>query len=98
MTVKELFAKVAAYNELAELMHATKAKINFYDGMCHYGETFESFKDFRKWLKKNYIDEVADQILKLTDVEFDKEFEIEYTLYYSDKSYTEKYSFDLVSD
>ena len=96
MTIKELFAKVNAYNELAELMHVSKAKVSFYDYGIFHGETFDSFKDFRKWLKKNYIDEVAEPILKLTNVEFDKEFTVDYTDSFG--SYSERCSFDLVSD
>ena len=76
MKMKELFKKVEAYNEVAELMHTAKAKIQF--GEVYYSERFEHYNDFCKYVKREYIKEVAEKILNADNVEFDSEIVIEY--------------------
>ena len=74
---QELFKKVEAYNEIAELMMTQKARIYFADTtyVCCFGEHFTSYSEFRKYIRREYIKEVADQILS-GDWEFDKEVTI----------------------
>lgn len=94
MKIKELFKKVEAYNEVAELMHTNKAKIQF--GEVFYSERFEHYSDFCKYVKREYIKEVAEKILNADNVEFDSEIVIEYgTDIIAGSS---KFSIDLVSN
>ena len=95
MTIKELFKKVETYNEIAELMNTRKASISFYDYGVFHGESFETFNEFRKWLRGTYIKEMADVILKLSDWEFDKKVTIKHTDYFGTS--IEEFSADLVS-
>lgn len=84
MTLKELFKKVEAYNEIADLMNSRKAKINFYvreQGIC-FGEVFDSYESLRRHVRKEYIKELADVVLKSSEYEMDKEIEVTYTDYF----------------
>ena len=76
MKIKDLFKKVETYNEVADLMHTNKAKIQF--GEVFYSERFEHYNDFCKYVKREYIKEVAEKILSADNCEFDTEIEIEY--------------------
>ena len=76
MKAKELFKKLETYNELAEIMHTQKAAICF--GEAYYSERFNNYKEFSKYVKKTYIDEVAAKILNADNFEFDSETVIEY--------------------
>lgn len=81
MTMRELFKKVEAYNEMAVLMNADKAAINFAsidNGICLGGDTYNNFADFRKWVKRDYLPEVAQKILTAKDCAFDSEFEFDW--------------------
>ena len=99
MTLKKLFEKVEAYNEIAEMMHSRKAKIHFFlrDSCCNitFGESFESFESLRKYIRHEYIKEVADAVLKSSDWELDKEIEISYTDYFG--SPVDTFGADLVA-
>lgn len=96
MTLKEMFKKVEAYNEIAEMMNTRKAKINFYDVEIYQGNSFETYDDLRKHIRNEYIKEVAEKVLKSDGWEFDKELTIEWTDYFG--SNTSKFSADLVAD
>lgn len=76
MTLKKLFDKVDTYNEIADLMRTQRASIYFTDGNYCFGEQFSNYTEFRKYIKKEYIKEVADLILKSEDWEFDKQVKI----------------------
>jgi len=78
MTMKEMFKKVETYNEIAELMGTDKAKISFYDLPCFGGIHFSNYKEFSKYIRQEYIKEIADAILKHDGWEIDKEIEISY--------------------
>ena len=78
MTMKELFKKVETYNEVAELMMTEKAEICFTYAFLSY-EKFTNYNDFRKFIRKELIKDVADKILKADAFEFDKDMEISWT-------------------
>jgi len=97
MTIKEMFKKVETYNEVAELMRETKAKIYFASGNYHYsGESFTDYNSFRKWIKKEYIKEVAEIILKDDSWEFDGERELTWTDFFG-AEHTMNYVAELVA-
>lgn len=74
MTLKEMFKKVEAYNEIAELMRTDKAVIYLYSKDCHTGKEFSKYEDLRKWVRKEFIKGTADRVLNHDGWEFDKEY------------------------
>ena len=60
--MKDMFKKVEIYNEIAEIMLTQKAKIIF--GEKWYHEEFKNYDDFKKYVRHEYIKEVADKIGK----------------------------------
>ena len=88
MTLREMFKKVEAYNEIAVLMRTQEAKISFVDRGCHFGEDFEDFKSLNKYVKTEYIKELAELVLKSDEWEFDKEINFVWTDYFGDKHTT----------
>ena len=78
MTLKKLFEKMDTYNEVAELMCSRKAHISFtncdpkYPTIC-FGEAFSYYDELRKYVRKEFIKETADFILKSDGWEFDKD-------------------------
>lgn len=62
MTIKEMFKKVETYNEIAELFGNRLAEVYFYT--FPHGESFRSYKDFSKYIRAEYLKEMADEILK----------------------------------
>ena len=76
MKMKEMFKKVETYNEIAELMNTHKAKIQF--GEKFHSERFVNFSEFKKYIHSEYIDEVAEKILKSEEWEIDGEVEIKW--------------------
>lgn len=80
MTLKEMFKKVEAYNEIADMMKTDKAQIYFHDcsGCCSFGEHFTSFKELRKYIKNEYMPEIAEKLLEADNWELDGEVEIEW--------------------
>ncbi len=78
MTIKEMFKKIEAYNEVAEIMRTDKARLSFtYDS--HWGEKFDSFQSFRKWIRRELAKEIADFVLSSNEFEMDKEIEFRFT-------------------
>lgn len=78
MTVKELFKKMDIYNECAELMRTEKAQIYFEDttiGLT-FGDSFKTYEEFRKHIRKEYFKNVADQILSGKDWDFEKKISV----------------------
>jgi hypothetical protein len=78
MKIKEAFKKVEVYNEIADLENEKRKVIWFADVIAECirdGTTFTSFDSFRKYVRKNYIKDVADQILN-EDWELNSEKEI----------------------
>jgi len=74
MKMKDMFKKIETYNEIAEIMLTQKAKIMFGEKWCY--ETFNSYNEFKKYVRNEYIKEVADMILNSEDWEIDDEVEI----------------------
>lgn len=62
MTIKELFDKVDVYNEVAQKTYTREieVKVNF-DGL--WSETFGTFDEFTRYLRKNVKQELAEQVL-----------------------------------
>lgn len=78
MKIKEAFKKVETYNEIADLENEKRKVIWFADVIAECirdGATFTSFDAFRKYVRKNYIKDIADQILN-EDWELNSEKEI----------------------
>ena len=73
MTLKDMFKKVENYNELAELMRVQKAAIRYNEEFTL--KTFDNYKEFRKFVKDEYLEEVAAEILA-SNFEFDGTTEI----------------------
>ena len=61
MTIKELFKKVAAYNEISEIMHGRTVAVSFWDDIHQH--TFYNFKEFKDFLDETYIESAATEIL-----------------------------------
>ena len=83
MTMKELFKKIEAYNEIAKIMGTDKAQIYFADvdpkfGTSLGGEHFDDFVAFRKYVRGEYHKEIADKILKADCWDFDQDFTFEW--------------------
>lgn len=79
MKLRELFKKVEAYNELAEIMNTFKAHIWFADktfSTSAFGYPFATYAGFRKYIRCEYIKEVADAILSSDDWQINNEKEI----------------------
>lgn len=70
MTYKELIKKIDTYNEIAELIGADKMEIRVNIGFS-VSEKVKDSKSFAKFIKDEYIDEVADAILRCSDYTFD---------------------------
>lgn len=62
MTIKEMFKKVEAYNEVAEIIGNNKVEIHFTEGFQTIRA--ESLKEFRKQITKIYAGFAAEPILK----------------------------------
>lgn len=80
MKMRDIFKKVEAYNEIADMMRTDKAQIYFADvmGTWSHGEHCKTYREFTKYVKDEYQKEIADKILKLDGWEIDGELEIEW--------------------
>ena len=80
MTMKEMFKKIEAYNEIAEMMKTDKAQIYFanVEGTWSSGEHCKTYREFTKYVRYEYHKEIADKILKADGWEIDGELEIEW--------------------
>lgn len=83
MTMKKLFEKLEMYNEVAELMHTSKAHIYFSNGdpesTLRFGEAFSYYNEFRKYVRNEFNRESAEFILKSSDWDFDKDVEFSWS-------------------
>ena len=77
MKIKEAFKKLDNYNELAEMMNGDKMHIYFSDILngISFGEKFNSYDDFRKYIRREYRKEIADEILNTEDWELNQKKE-----------------------
>ncbi len=67
MTMKEMFKKIEVYNEIAEMIGTTKAKIaltSTKNGFTNCEETFKTYKEFTKFVKDEYFPDVAENLIK----------------------------------
>ena len=80
MTLRKIFEKVETYNEIAEMMNTDKAQICFSDiTICvPTCKRFNSFKELRKYVQREFISEIAYQIINSDKWELDGEVEIEW--------------------
>lgn len=80
MKIRDMFRKVEAYNEIAELMGTTKARIYFADmiGVCSIGEHFSSYSELSKYVRHEFYPAVARMVLEFDGWEMDKEHEFEF--------------------
>lgn len=78
MKIKDAFKKLENYNELADLMRMDKMKIWFADvSICvSIGDHFASYDEFRKYIRHEYVKNVADQILNSDGWDLNEEKEI----------------------
>lgn len=67
MKIKEMFKKVEGFNDLAELMNASKAHIWFAYKIggtsIREGAAFTDYAEFRKYIRKEYFPDVSEFIL-----------------------------------
>lgn len=84
MTVREIFKKVDAYNEVAEIMGTDKAIVKVAGFSFSCLDEFENFKDFRAYLKREIIDTLANAVLACDEFENDKPVTITYTDIFGD--------------
>ena len=85
MTIKELITKINTYNEIAEVLGNRKQALQINDylfdctcRMWHY-ETAD-YKQMKKALEDNYIEEFAQRLLKYEYFEFDKDVRLGNTI------------------
>lgn len=72
MTMKEVFKKVESYNELADLMYARKAQVYFSRPGGLFGDSFSTYKEFQKYINDEYVEPLAEMILKSDEWNFDE--------------------------
>ena len=77
MTIKQLFKKVEAYNEIARKIgaHEIEVKVSF---DYFWSENFSTFKSFKKYLDKEIAEEMAEMLLASKDFEIDGKTVIEW--------------------
>lgn len=78
MTIKEMFKKIEAYNEVADIMNTSKARL-YFEYETHWGEKKDDFKSFRKYVRREFVKELADIILNSDEFEMDKEISKSFT-------------------
>ena len=77
MTIKEMFKKIETYNEVAEMVRTEKLKVEVTVD-SFFGDSFNDFNSFKKYIKANWIKEAVDAMLKCSELEFDTEYELKY--------------------
>lgn len=75
MTIKEMFQKVEGFNEVSRHLNGEKAVLKFDDGTPGSDEEVTDYKAFVKYIKSEYIPEVAEPILSYKCYEFEKPYE-----------------------
>ena len=93
MTIKEMVKKVEAYNDVAEVIRGTKLELRMCVGFS-MSTKVSNLSELRKYMKREFIDELTSAILDRNDYEFDETKEITYIDFLCRES-TEKVSFDL---
>lgn len=80
-TIKNLFKKVDAYNEIAKEFNDYGVEVRVQFGKYGFGQTFNSMKEFNKHIKEDYYPEHI-EVLKNLEVELDEA--THYTVNYND--------------
>ena len=89
MTLKEMFKKVDTYNEVVEFLTGPKVKILFqYGDRWSDAHSFEDYKSLTKYIKREYIEELAELMLKADAWEFGKVTEFCWVDCFGDKHTT----------
>lgn len=81
MKLKDIFRKVEAYNEIAEMMRTTKARIFFGDiifARCIGGAHFSSYKELSQFVRREFYPAVAKMVLEFDGWEIDEEHTFEF--------------------
>ena len=87
MRMKDLFAKVSTYNEVADLLNTGyHAKICFV--LDADSSTFNDFKEFKQYFQQEVIDEVADFVLHSDEFDFNVPVEYSWTDRFGDTHQT----------
>ena len=74
MKIREMFKKVEAYNELAEIMNGGKAHVWFAEkSVITIGDAFKDYNEFRKYIRREYFKDVEDFILNSDEWEINSE-------------------------
>lgn len=78
MTLKDMMKKVETFNEIATQIGADTARLYFQEGIgC--GEWFETWAELRKHIRREYVSEYAEVLLKADAFEINGTTEIEWT-------------------
>lgn len=80
MKIKEAFKKIGAYNEVAELIGEEPKGIWFACELCtnvHDGKTFKTYEELRKYIRREYIEDLAKKILESDEWTLNGDLEIE---------------------
>lgn len=88
MKIAEMIKKIDSYNEVAELIRQPKMTLKF---SVRYALTVEitNLKDFRKYIRNEYIPEMADAILSYDGYSFYEEATIQCTDKFGDDLHEE---------
>ena len=88
MKIAEMIRKIDTYNEIAEMIHQPKMELRFY---VRFGLSVpvRSLKDFRRYVRKEYISCMADAILAYDGYSFDEEATIQCTDKFGDDLHEE---------
>lgn len=88
MTIKEMFKKVEAYNEVAELIGSNKAVLEITLDV-HFSEKFSTYKEFKAYIKREWIDELAKAVEGYDKYEYETPLFFPYTDKFGTHFFTE---------
>lgn len=82
MTLRELFVKIKAYNEVAEIIGEDKMAIEISEyaenSTCRlWSKECTEYKEMRRAILNTYVDYMAKALITFDGFEFDRDFEIE---------------------
>lgn len=82
MTLRELFVKIKAYNEVAEIIGENKIAIEVSEYVentnCRlWSKACTEYKEMKRAILNTYIDYMAKALITFDGFEFNKDFEIE---------------------
>lgn len=82
MTLRELFIKIKAYNEVAGIIGENKIAIEVSQRVkdvncCLWSKTCTEYKEMRRAILNTYVDYMAKALITFDEFEFNKDFEID---------------------